>query len=172
MIEPASSQSLLGTFGIDLKHFLAQLVNFSVVLVVMWRWVYRPLVKMMDARAKEIAGGIENAKEAKQHLVDAAADRDRLMRKSKAERRQLLEEVKEHAEILRQEELAHVASDAEKLLEDARGRIAAEREASFHALKNDFAMLVAEATKKVAGSMDEKSQRMLITEAMKELQQS
>ena len=43
----AESAGILGPLGVDVKLFIAQLVNVGVVLFVMWRWVYKPLLKVM-----------------------------------------------------------------------------------------------------------------------------
>jgi F0F1-type ATP synthase membrane subunit b/b' len=61
MPDPASTD-LLGKLGINAPLFLAQLVNFSIVLLVMWKWVYTPLVKLMDKRAQEIADGLHKSR--------------------------------------------------------------------------------------------------------------
>ena len=45
----------LGTLGINGKIFLAQLVNFVLVLIVLWRWAFTPIVKILDKRRDQIA---------------------------------------------------------------------------------------------------------------------
>ncbi len=169
MIDPSSSTGVLGTLGVNAKLFIAQLVNFSIVLLVMWRWVYRPLVAMMDTRAKEITDGLKNAEEAKRKLADASDERDKMLRQTKAEAHAVIEEAKANVEVVREEKLALMKQDLEKLVDDANARIQNDRDATFDALKNDVAMLVTLATQKVAGKMDEKTQRGLIAEAIKEV---
>jgi len=56
-----AKESLLGTFGINWKLLIAQLINFSVVLFVMWKWVYTPLLKLIEDRQKKIEQGIRDA---------------------------------------------------------------------------------------------------------------
>ncbi|MEK7116429.1 MAG: F0F1 ATP synthase subunit B [Patescibacteria group bacterium] len=169
MIEPASSQDLIGTLGINGKLFVAQLVNFAIVLVAMWRWVYRPLVKMMDARAREIADGLRNADAAKQKLAEAVTERGRMLRETKTEAHTILQATHKKSEELRDEEIRQTHEEIRKIRNEAMDRIQHERDASFHALKNDVADLVARATQKVAGRMDEKAQRAQIADAIKEI---
>lgn len=169
MIEPATSNDLLGTLGVNVKLFAAQLVNVSVVILVMWRWVYRPLVAVMEKRSKEIADGLKNAKDAKQKLADAADEREKTLRETKADAHAIIEETKKKADGVKQEKMEMAKREIEKLVEDAKGRIESERDVAFAALRNDVASLVAEATRKVAGKMDEKAQRALIAEAIKEV---
>lgn len=172
MIEPASSNDLLGTLGVNAKLFAAQLVNFSIVLLVMWRWVYRPLIAAMDKRSKEIADGLKNAKDAKQKLADANDEREKLLRETKADAHAIIEETKKKAEGVKQEKMALAKQEVEKLVDDAKGRIQTERDAAFGALKTEVATLVTLATQKVAGQMSESAQRAAIADALKELQKS
>ncbi len=170
MIEPASSKDLLGTFGVNWKLFLAQLVNFSIVLVVMWKWVYTPLIKLMDTRAKEITEGLVNATAAQQKLAEAATERDHMLRETRGEAQRMIEETKKKAQGIHEEKMALVKQEIEQLVGEAKGRIQNERNVAFGVLQNEVATLVALATKKVAGQMSESAQRTHIAEAMKELQ--
>ena len=52
--------SLISTFHIDWHLIVAQLVNFAVVILVLWRFALKPLGKLMDERGQTIAGGLEN----------------------------------------------------------------------------------------------------------------
>jgi hypothetical protein len=59
---------LIGTLGLNRDLFFAQLFNFAVVFFVMWRWVYKPLVKAMDERSATIAKGLSDAEAATKAL--------------------------------------------------------------------------------------------------------
>ena len=48
----AAKESVLGALGVNWKLFIAQLLNFSVVLFIMWKWVYTPLLKAIDPSAE------------------------------------------------------------------------------------------------------------------------
>ena len=64
--------SLISTFHIDWHLIVAQLVNFAVVILVLWRFALKPLGKLMDERGQTIAGGLENAKkQGAKHVVDS-----------------------------------------------------------------------------------------------------
>lgn len=170
MIEPASSKDLLGTLGINGKLFLAQLVNFGIVLVVMWKWVYTPLVKMMDRRSKEISDGIENAKRAEGRLAEAQAEKDRIVQEAKMEAHTILEDTRSKTEAMRQEKMAIAKQEIEKAVDEAKERIKGEKQAAFDALKQEIAVLVGMATQKVTSGIDEKNQHRLIADAITEIE--
>lgn len=164
-----ASQSVLGTLGISWKLFLAQLINFAIVVAVMWKWVYTPLLKMMDQRAKQIAQGLKDASDAKKRLAEGDAEKDKLIRDARGEGQKLIEEAQNRSETLRQEKLEQTKAEIEKIVAETKERINQEKEATFNALQNDIADLIAQATEKVALKFDEKQQRMLISEALTEL---
>jgi F-type H+-transporting ATPase subunit b len=168
----ADSGGVLGTLGINGKLFLAQLVNFGIVVLVMWKWVYTPLVKMMDKRSKEIVQGLEYAKLADKRLSEAGVERERILQEARAEMHALLEDARARAEILRQEKLAETKTEIEKVAIEAKDKIRSEREAAYGALQRDIANLVALAIQKVAAGMDEKAQRDLIDKTIKELERA
>ena len=169
-MEPQATKDVLGTLGISLPQFLGQLFNFALVFFVMWRWVYKPLVKQMDERGKKIADGLANATEAEQRLADASREHERIVKEARAEAHVMAEDARAHAESVRKEKLAQTKAEIEKIAVEAKEQIRIERETAFGALKQDIAMLVGMATQKVAAGMDEKGQRQLIDQAIKDVE--
>lgn len=166
----AGAGGVFGTLGLNAKLFVAQLVNFGIVVLVMWKWVYTPLVRMMDARTKEISDGLERAKEAERQLSEANAYKERLIREANAEVHGLLEEARRGAETIRKEKLDQTKREIEKLAAEAKERLATEREAAFDALQRDIAHLVGAAVAKIGTRMDEKTQRSLVEKALEDLE--
>lgn len=171
-MEPHATQSVLGTLGLDWKLFIAQLVNFTIVVGALWHWVYRPLLAAMDKRAKEISKGLKDATEAKKRLQESDIEKERIIRESKNEGQRLIEEAQNKADAVRQEKLTETKAEIEKIVSETKERIAVERDAAFSALQNDVASLIAQATEKVALHFDAKQQRQLIDEALAELKKA
>lgn len=164
---------VLGKLGITLNSFIGQLFDFTLVLVVMWLFVFRPLMKKMDERAKKISDGLAFAKNADFKLSEASAEKDRIVREAKAEAHALMEQASVKAEAIRQDKLAQAKAEIEKVISEAKEQIKNERTSSFTALKQDVAELVALATEKVSGQkLDEKGQKALIQSAIKEVENS
>ena len=61
----AGSDSLLGPLGIDWRLFVLQTVAFAVLLLVLKKWVYPPILAMLDKRDESIKEGLEAAEQAK-----------------------------------------------------------------------------------------------------------
>jgi F-type H+-transporting ATPase subunit b len=77
-------QQLLSAFGIDWRLLIAQVINFAIVLVVLWYFLYTPVLQTLEKRRQLIAQGVEDAKHAGEKL--AGADQEATDRVHKADR--------------------------------------------------------------------------------------
>jgi F-type H+-transporting ATPase subunit b len=62
--------ALFFQLGIDWKLFLSQVVNFFILLTVLWLFVYKPLIKIIKERNRKIKEGLDKAEEADVRLKD------------------------------------------------------------------------------------------------------
>ena len=118
----------LGKLGLDLFHLAAQVVNFLIIGWVIYRFLLKPLLATMQARREKIAEGLADAERAKAALDDAARARDRILQEASAEAFRLLQNAREEAERLRAASLERAGHDAERMVEEARGVMALERQ--------------------------------------------
>jgi len=166
----AASPGVLQSLGLNWQLFLAQLINFSLVLYVVWRWIYRPLLKIMDARSKKIEQGLANAEAAKKQLAEADTQRKNIAQAARKEGQRLVEEARKKAEQEKGRVMAETEVSLDIQLNDARARLKHEKEAVIGAIKNEMADLISQATEKVAmGAVDQTKQRDLIKQALQDM---
>ncbi len=89
---------IITVFGIDWKLLLIQAVNFGVVLFVLERFLYRPVIKMIDERREKIEQGVKNAEVASFELQKAETKSRELISKAEMEARETLISGKRMAE--------------------------------------------------------------------------
>lgn len=158
MTEVVSQPGLLGSLGIKGGLFVAQLINFLVILFIVWRWIYRPLLRSMDERGQKIALGLRQAEEAKTALRDAQEAKRTFLKEADHEARSLVEKARTEAEKQRQAMLSQTRQEIERQVEQVRLQLKEEREATMKAAKGEIAGLVLLATQKVLGqSLNEES---------------
>lgn len=63
-------QELLHNFGVDWKLLLAQAVNFGVLLFILWRFAYRPILNMLKERREGIERGLALTRDAEQRMAE------------------------------------------------------------------------------------------------------
>src|SRR5487761_1997723 len=74
---------LLSAFGIDWRLLIAQAVNFAIVLVALWYFLYTPVLAMLSKRQEVVTKGVADAERAGKKL--AGADSEALKRVVAAE---------------------------------------------------------------------------------------
>lgn len=62
---------LFAAFGLDWKLLLIQALNFAILLAVLWKFLYKPVLKMIDERREKVAEGVQKAEAADRRLADA-----------------------------------------------------------------------------------------------------
>ncbi|MBU1032601.1 MAG: F0F1 ATP synthase subunit B [Patescibacteria group bacterium] len=164
--------SVLSSLGVDWQLFIAQLINFAIVIFVLWKWAYKPLMIKMDERSKKIEDGLQFSKEADERLKSAVEENERIINEAKAQSHMFIEEARDKAEKVRQDKIRLTNQDMERVIADAKQQIEVERQGTFTALREDIADLVTAATNKVAEKIDENTKRSLISEALREIEQS
>lgn len=167
MAEPVSGITELGLNG---KAFGAQLVNFGIVIFIVWRWVYRPLLRLMDARTARIEQGLADAQQASAERAAAASDRARELKEAQIEADDLLHEAHVAAKKEGDHQIAKAREEAARELATTRARLAHEHDEALDSLKKDLAQLVGLATEKVTReALKADDHRALIRRAIDEL---
>lgn len=130
---------LFAAFGIDWKLLIAQAVNFGVLLVALWLLLYKPVMQVLDERAKKIAQGVEDAERASQKLAGADEAAAQIVAKADAEAVSALAAAREAA-----------GTERARLVKEAEARAAAiEAEADAKA-KETAAKTLRESEKEIA----------------------
>ena len=162
MAEPTGG---LATFGLDWKIFLAQLANFAVVLFVLWKWAYTPLLKALDQRGKRVEESLKKADEIDARLKQVEAERSGTIASARAEAAMLLEKARTDAEAVRAEALAKAKDEVAKVVAHGKAQLKAEQESMKRELRREVAELAVSAATKIAGTnMESKASEAMATE--------
>lgn len=137
--------------GIDWKLLLAQAVNFIVLLLVLRRFAYRPMLEFLDKRAGRIEQGLKDAEAAGKRLEEAARKEEDLLAAAREEAKNLVAKAEIAAEKRAEAIMAQVETKSEAIFEEAKKHAEAEREKIFREAKEELAMLVLSATERILG---------------------
>jgi F-type H+-transporting ATPase subunit b len=152
---------------INVPSLLAQLINFTLLLVLLSVLLYRPLLRVLDERKRRIQDGLDAAEEAKQRLSETEQDVAKELENARQEGQELITQAQQMATRLREEGRQQARTEAEQLLERARSEIQLERDAAIAELRREFGGLaIAAAERVIERSLDEKTHRELIEEVL------
>ncbi len=142
---------VLHKLGIDWKLLIAQGINFLVLLYILKRFVYKPMLAFLDERAGKIESGLQNAEAAGKRLEAAEKEHKRLLAEAQKEARAIVEEALSVAKRRDMEQLEKTKAEVAALLEAGKQSIAEERERSLREAKAELGALVILATEKLTG---------------------
>jgi F-type H+-transporting ATPase subunit b len=158
---------LLTKLGIDWKLLIAQVVNFLILLFVLWKFAYGPVLAMLEKRQKKIEKGLADAEEAGKKIEESADMQKGILKKARTEAKDIVEKAHEQAEKAKSEIAVEAKVQAEKIISDARREIGIEKEKTIAEIKAEIGGLVVLATEKIINQkIDAKKDEELIREAM------
>ena len=107
---------LLQTLGIQWTKLIPQFFNFGIVLLVLWKFAYKPVFTMLDARREKIAESVANADKIREQLASTEAERKRILTEAGDEANRLIEQAREAAGRVRETETPAPAVSGRKTL--------------------------------------------------------
>jgi F-type H+-transporting ATPase subunit b len=121
-------------------------VSFSILLLILRKFAWKPLLKMIQDREDEIAKSLDSANAAKAQMEQLTAQNEAIMKEARAEREAMLREAKETKDKIVAEAQTAAKAEADKMILAARQEIEAEREAA----KSEIYSKVAELSVNIA----------------------
>ncbi|MBX4191784.1 MAG: F0F1 ATP synthase subunit B [Candidatus Doudnabacteria bacterium] len=164
----AESGGVLGTLGINWKIFLAQLINFGIVLFVFWKWVVKPLGATLTARQERIEKGLKNTENTEVEKKKFEEWKIAEMKKVRNEADNILRTTTDTANKIKQETIFEAQQSANKLIDQAKSNIESEKHQMLKEVKQEIATLVVTASEKILRhKLDAKKDHELISESLK-----
>lgn len=161
---------ILQLFGIDWKLMIAQLVNFTVVVLVLWFFALKPLTKTMENRSKEIEKGLTDAEEAAKKLAQAEDDVKAEIIKAKNEAANILEAARKQAEESKQASVVKTKDEIEELIKKAKTQISSEKDNMISDVKGEVSDMIVVALEKILSSgLSKEMDKKYIEKVLKEL---
>lgn len=158
--------------GINVVGLAAQIVNFTLLMVLLYAVAYKPVVSMLDQRALRIKESMEHAEEVKRELARTRDDYAAEMKRARGEAQEIIAKALAEGERLRAEARDEGRREAEAFLTRARAQIERDREEASRALRAQVADLALLAAGRVVSqSFDKESHYRLIEEVLKDLEQ-
>jgi F-type H+-transporting ATPase subunit b len=156
--------------GLDPRILIMQLVSFSAVFFVLWRFAYKPIFAMLEARREKIAESLANAEKIKADVARTEAERQKILADAGDRANKLIEEGREAAARVREQETQKAIAAAEQIVAKAREAAIQERTQMLAQLKREVGRLVVQTTSSVTGKiLTPDDQRRLAQETEKQL---
>lgn len=155
---------------IDQNVFLAQTVNFILLIAVLYYFLHKPVRKIIDERTAEIEGQIQSAEENQAAAEKLRLELEKQTNESRQQARQFLDEATKRAEAIQSELIAEAQKEAQAIIEHAKEVTKLEREKAWAELKGEVGELsLLLASKVIKESLEPDQHQHLINETLNQL---
>ena len=113
---------LFEVFGVNWKLLAVQSFNFGLLLIVLWHFLYKPVLRIIDERRQRIAEGVKKAEEAAAALATSEVEGRGIVSKASREAEGIVAAARSRAEEKGSELLGEVEARAQALISDASAR--------------------------------------------------
>lgn len=162
----------LKQLGLDLGLFLSQIVNFGLLLGILYVLLYKPILSKLEERAKKIKKGIDDAEQAEQLRADAGKFYQQEIERARREAHEIIERATLSAEQQRAEILSQARQEAHEMILRAQQQVQREiQEGQTQLSQQVVDLAIAAASRVVQENLDDDKHRRLIQEFLSEARQ-
>ena len=163
-------EELISKLGIQWQLLIAQIINFAVVAFVLWKFAYKPVVKILEARREKIERSIVQAERIERDRAKMNEEYKETLTRAKNEAEAIVNQAKRSGDQLLADMRADAESEYKKILTRAERDVAEQTEAAKREIAAHTAALVADAVARVTtDELTPKHNDALITKTLKEL---
>jgi len=155
--------------GISWQGLVAQLINFGILLVLLYFIAYKPIRRMLDERSEKVKTSMEQAEQMKEVMARTEEQVKEELDAARTERQNIVAQADQVGQQLKEEAREQAKQDAEVIVAKARTEIERERDEAIAQLKREFADLAIMAAEKVINeTLDKEKHRKLIDEVLEQ----
>ncbi len=157
------------SLGINPSLLFVFVINFIVLYFLLRIFLYKPVLKMLDERAKRTKEGMELAEATKEEYEQAKAEVQKQIEKGRQEAQTIIAQAMQVGERLKEESRQEATKQAQVIVDRTRAELEAERDKIVGNLRREFVNIsIAAAEKVIKETLDKERHRKLIEETLRE----
>ena len=157
----------IAALGFSLPALVSNLINFTILLIVLRLFLYKPVLRLLDERKRRIQEGLDQAAQAASQASASEQEAREAIEQAQSEARELVAQAQQNAAQLRAQLEERARADAEQIVERAREEVRVERDQAIEQLRREFADLTITAAERVMRqSLDRAAHQRLIDEVL------
>jgi F-type H+-transporting ATPase subunit b len=159
----------LDKLGINLGFLVSQVVNFTLLAVLLYLVAYKPVLRMLDARKARIQKSMDDAEQAERRAAEAEQEYGRMIEEARKEGQKIIAQAAETSQKVATEIKARAEAEAIEIKQQARAEAAREREQLGAELRQEVGDLsITIARQLIGATVNEDAQRRLVAQFLKE----
>ncbi|MCU0847204.1 MAG: F0F1 ATP synthase subunit B [Spirochaetes bacterium] len=159
-----------GLLKVDPGLLLWTVITFLILLLILWKAAWKPIVEALDSRAEKIRGDIENAEKSRQEAEKILNQHREMMANARSESAQIISKGREEAEKIKNDIVDKANSESKAIAERAKKEIEMVKEKALTDLKAEVVMLSTEIAAKIINkNINADDQKSLVNEALNKI---
>jgi F-type H+-transporting ATPase subunit b len=139
----------IAKLGFSLPGLITQIINFTILLVVLRMFLWKPFLKIIDDRNQKIKLGLEAAEQASLQANESQSESKKILDDAKKEASKFVNDARGIAEKLKMELEDKAKLDADVILQNAKKEIERDKEQALAVIRKNFAEITISAAEKV-----------------------
>lgn len=157
------------SLGVNLPLLVVFIINFIVLFVLLRLFLYKPVMKMLDERAKRTKDAMELAEATKKEFEQAKTEVQKQIEKGRLEAQAVITQAMQVGERLKEESRQEATKQAQAIVDRTRSELETERDKIVGDLRREFVDIAISAAEKVIKeTLDKEKHRKLIEETLRE----
>ena len=146
---PSAITKITQDFGVSVPLILAQVLSFSIVAFVLWKFAFKPVLATLDERQQKIESGLKYAEEMQAKLAAAQQESAAIVRQANTEASRIIEEARKSAKDVLDKQTQEASAKAGDMLVKAQQSIELEHKKMLADARTEIARLVVVTTERV-----------------------
>jgi F-type H+-transporting ATPase subunit b len=159
---------LIDKLGIDLKLLIAQAVNFGILLFILTKLIYKPILNLLDKRKKMIEENVENTEKIEERLEKIEEEKEKIMAKASEDAMAAVEKAKKEADEEKQKILTNAKKEISSLAERYRSQLQEDKKQMIQEIKEEVATLIVNSSEKIMKKEFGKTDQKRLEDAIKD----
>jgi len=163
------SSSGLGALGVNGGDFLIQIISFLIVFLLLKKFAFKPILKIMAERRKLIDSGVKLGEEMKKKSVELEAEISAKLHEARTEADKIINSAQQESRELVVSAEQNAKDKVEQISLEAQGRIKRDTAQARKQLEKELVGLISEATEAIIDEkVDAKKDAELIDKALRQ----
>src|SRR3989344_3948169 len=162
---------LFTQLGINWMLLLAQIINFAILAFVLSKFLYKPIMKMLDDRKNRIAEDLEKSKTLEMKIVEAGTAKEDLLAEARRQGEKMIKQSEKNASEIKEAMVKEAGVEVGKMRDDAKRSLETDRQKTMDELKKELGSLVSLSVEKALGDVADKSVQEKIVEVYESLKE-
>ncbi len=164
---------LFSNLGIDAKILAAQIINFAVLLLLLQKFAYKPIITMLEKRRREVERANQYAEEIEKRIQSIETTKNDALAEARKESSALIKRAEEDAKRTSERIVTEAGAQAKQLVARGEKQIQEQHERLRQELKRELGATIAIALESTVGDiLDKNSKDKLLSQAIEKAKRS